>query len=90
MGACATKPGDLKVKGGEAPLVKEDAAVAPSPPAAEEKEKNVDEAPAAAAAAVVVAAVEGEPAEAGRRRSLSDLLKEVSNSSVSARFVVRQ
>lgn len=89
MGACATKPGDLKVKGGEAPVVKEDAAVAPSPsPAAEEKEKNVDEAPAAAAAVAV--AVESEAVEAGRRRSLSDLLKEVSNSSVSARFVVRQ
>lgn len=54
MGACATKPADLKVKG-EAPVVLEDAA--------EKKAAGVAEA---------------EPAADGsRRRSLSDLLKEV-------------
>ncbi|KAG2651465.1 hypothetical protein PVAP13_1NG296200 [Panicum virgatum] len=62
MGACATKPGDLKVKG-EAPLVAEDAAAAPV--ASEEKAKGAD--------GVVPAA---DTADAGRRRSLSDLLKQ--------------
>lgn len=57
MGACATKPGDLKVKG-EAPLVLDDAA---------EKKSG--------------AVVETDPAADGtRRRSLSDLLKEVNSS----------
>ncbi|OEL26726.1 hypothetical protein BAE44_0012259 [Dichanthelium oligosanthes] len=64
MGACATKPGDLKVKG-EAPLVAEDA-VAPLV-ASEEKAK---------ADGVVPAAAEADTADAGRRRSLSDLLKQ--------------
>ena len=64
MGACATKAGDLKVKG-EAPLVAEDAAAAPV--ASEEKAKGAD--------GVVPAAA---TADAGRRRSLSDLLKQVS------------
>ncbi|RLN08791.1 skin secretory protein xP2-like [Panicum miliaceum] len=64
MGACATKPGDLKVKG-EAPLVAEDAAAAPV--ASEEKAK---------ADVVVPAAAEADPADASRRRSLSDLLKQ--------------
>jgi hypothetical protein len=55
MGACATKPADLKVKG-EAPLVQDDAA---------EKKAGV---------------VEADPAADGsRRRSLSELLKEVSS-----------
>ena len=60
MGACATKPGDLKVKG-DAPLVVEDAA-APLP-AADEKTK----------------AAEVDQADVSRRRSLSVLLKQVSN-----------
>ncbi|WVZ75094.1 hypothetical protein U9M48_023184 [Paspalum notatum var. saurae] len=59
MGACATKPGDLKVKG-EAPLAVEDAA---------EKAK-------ADAVVPVPVAAEADPADAGRRRSLSDLLKQ--------------
>jgi membrane protein involved in colicin uptake len=71
MGACATKPGDLKVKG-EAPLVAEDAAAAPV--ASEEKAK---------ADGVVPAAAEADPADASRRRSLSDLLKQVSSGFVS-------
>jgi hypothetical protein len=54
MGACATKPGDLKVKG-EAPLVEEDAA------------------------APLAAADEVDQADVSRRRSLSVLLKQVSN-----------
>lgn len=66
MGACATKPGDLKVKG-EAPLVVEDAAAVPVVVAGEEKAK---------ADGVVPAAAEADPADASRRRSLSDLLKQ--------------
>ncbi|CAN6272977.1 unnamed protein product [Urochloa humidicola] len=64
MGACATKPGDLKVKG-EPPLVVEDA-VALSV-ANEEKAK---------AEVVVPATNEADPADVSRRRSLSDLLKQ--------------
>ncbi|KAJ1279441.1 hypothetical protein BS78_04G156800 [Paspalum vaginatum] len=61
MGACATKPGDLKVKG-DAPLAMDDAA---------EKEKaKADD-----------AAAEADAADAGRRRSLSDLLKQDSETS---------
>lgn len=70
MGACATKPGDLKVKG-EAPLVVEDVAAVPVV-AGEEKAKAAD-------GAVMVAA-EADPADASRRKSLSDLLKQVSHS----------
>ncbi|KAF8653221.1 hypothetical protein HU200_062676 [Digitaria exilis] len=69
MGACATKPGDLKVKG-EAPLVVEDAAA--TPVACEEKAK---------ADVIVPAAAEADPADAGRRRSLSDLLKQEAETS---------
>lgn len=72
MGACATKPGDLKVKG-EAPLVVEDAA-APALAAADEKAKAGVLPPVAAAAAEV------DQADVSRRRSLSDLLKRVSYS----------
>jgi hypothetical protein len=55
MGACATKPADLKVEG-DAPLVLDDAA---------EKKAGV---------------VETDPAADGsRRRSLSELLKEVNS-----------
>jgi hypothetical protein len=68
MGACATKPGDLKVKG-EAPLVAEDAAAAAAV-ASEEKAKGAD--------GVAPAAAEADTADASRRRSLSDLLKQVS------------
>ncbi|KAF8693371.1 hypothetical protein HU200_038761 [Digitaria exilis] len=71
MGACATKPGDLKVKG-EAPLVVEDAAA--TLVSCEEKAKADVIVPAAAAA-------EADPADAGRRRSLSDLLKQEAETS---------
>uniref|UniRef100_A0A0A9BZ20 Uncharacterized protein n=1 Tax=Arundo donax TaxID=35708 RepID=A0A0A9BZ20_ARUDO len=64
MGACATKSGDLKVKG-QAPLVVEDAAVPPV--AAGEKKDKANGVPVAA---------ETDPADVSRRRSLSDLLKE--------------
>ncbi|NP_001150071.1 uncharacterized protein LOC100283700 [Zea mays] len=64
MGACATKPGDLKVKG-EAPLVAEDAA---APLAAADEKAKAAEVPVAAAAEV-------DQADVSRRRSLSDLLK---------------
>ncbi|XP_062221113.1 uncharacterized protein LOC133920516 [Phragmites australis] len=64
MGACATKSGDLKVKG-EAPLVVEDAA---APPGAAEEKTKADGIPAAAETT--------DPADVRRRRSLSDLLKE--------------
>lgn len=67
MGACATKPGDLKVKG-EAPLVAEDAA---APLAAADEKAKAAEVPVAAAAEV-------DQADVSRRRSLSDLLKRVS------------
>ncbi|PWZ25650.1 hypothetical protein Zm00014a_011739 [Zea mays] len=60
MGACATKPGDLKVKG-EAPLVVEDAVAA-----AAEKAK---------ADGIPVAAAVVDQTDVSRRRSLSDLLK---------------
>lgn len=63
MGACATKPGDLKVKG-EAPLVVEDAVAA-----AAEKAK---------ADGIPVAAAVVDQTDVSRRRSLSDLLKRVS------------
>ncbi|KAL6899188.1 hypothetical protein ACP4OV_005846 [Aristida adscensionis] len=63
MGACATKSGDLKVKG-EAPLVVDDGAV---PPVPEGEKAKADGVPAAA---------EADTPDAGRRRSLSDLLKE--------------
>ncbi|KAE8820870.1 hypothetical protein D1007_01187 [Hordeum vulgare] len=70
MGACATKPADLKVKG-EAPVVLEDAA--------EKKAAGVAEAEPAAGVA------EAEPvADGDRRRSLSDLLKENDESDVEA------
>ena len=67
MGACATKPGDLKVKG-EAPLVEEDAA---APLAAADEKAKADVLP--------VAAAEVDQADVSRRRSLSVLLKQVSN-----------
>jgi len=67
MGACATKPGDLKVKG-EAPLVEEDAA---APLAAADQKAKADVLP--------VAAAEVDQADVSRRRSLSVLLKQVSN-----------
>jgi hypothetical protein len=68
MGACATKlSGDQKVKG-EPPLVVEDGV---APPMAEgEKANKADGVPAAAETT--------DPADVSRRRSLSDLLKEVS------------
>lgn len=64
MGACATKPGDLKVKG-EAPLVEEDAA---APLAAADEKAKADVLP--------VAAAEVDQADVSRRRSLSVLLKQ--------------
>ncbi|XP_066321761.1 uncharacterized protein [Miscanthus floridulus] len=64
MGACATKPGDLKVKG-EAPLVEEDAA---APQAAADEKAKADVLP--------VAAAEVDQADVSRRRSLSVLLKQ--------------
>ncbi|CAN6231985.1 unnamed protein product, partial [Urochloa humidicola] len=67
MGACATKPGDLKVKG-EPPLVVEDAAAAVAPLVVSEEK--------VAANVVVPTAAEADPADASRRRSLSDLLKQ--------------
>ncbi|KAL6634522.1 hypothetical protein ACP70R_027193 [Stipagrostis hirtigluma subsp. patula] len=63
MGACATKSGDLKVKG-EPPLVVEDSA---APPATAEEKAKADGVPVAA---------ETDMVDAGRRRSLSDLLRE--------------
>lgn len=71
MGACATKSGDLKKVKGEPPVVEEDAAV-PPPVAEGEKANTVEE--------VVPAAAETDPADVSRRRSLSDLLKEVTAS----------
>ncbi|CAL4887453.1 unnamed protein product [Urochloa decumbens] len=67
MGACATKPGDLKVKG-EAPLVVEDAAAAAPLVVSEEEKAKAD--------VVVTAAAEADLADVSRRRSLSDLLKQ--------------
>ncbi|CAO2039148.1 unnamed protein product [Urochloa humidicola] len=67
MGACATKPGDLKVKG-EPPLVVEDAAAAVAPLVVSEEKVAAD--------VVVPTAAEADPADASRRRSLSDLLKQ--------------
>jgi hypothetical protein len=69
MGACATKlSGDQKDRRGEPPLIVEDG-VAPAV-AEGEKVNKADGVPAAAEAT--------DPADVSRRRSLSDLLKEVS------------
>ncbi|TVU29804.1 hypothetical protein EJB05_21391, partial [Eragrostis curvula] len=68
MGACATKSGDLKVKG-KPPLVVEDAVA----PQVAEVEKVKAE--------VVPAAAETDSADVSRRRSLSVLLKEEAEAS---------